>query len=168
MLALLPPSRSFSRTPLLVSQVNSADLLRISGHSSGEPNFGRAASNRFDDYRLPKSKRFGTCYFGLTFSVAFAETVLHDEYPLAGHFPVSPEKLESRYVVQFSGANLTLADLTGAALKRSGADSSISSIADVDFHERIARRRGSTTRNRRLAALGFDRTDCAMPVGDIR
>ena len=133
---LIPPPRSFSKTPLLVSQVNPIDLLRVSGYSSGEPYFGRAASNRFDDYRPPKSKRFGTCYFGLTLSVAFAETVLHDEFPVGGHFAVPPEKLESRYVVRFSGTNLTLADLTGAALKRSGAASSISSIAPYGLPQR--------------------------------
>lgn len=68
--------------------------------------------------------------------MAFAETVLHDELPVAGKFSITTEKLEALYVVRFAGAVLTLADLTGAALKRSGADSSISTISPYSLPQR--------------------------------
>jgi hypothetical protein len=68
--------------------------------------------------------------------VAFAETVLHDELPVAGKFLVTADALEARYVVKFAGAVLTLADMTGAALKRSGADSSISTITPYALPQR--------------------------------
>ena len=135
-MALGPPPRPFSRTPLSISEVDSAELLRISRFSNGEPFFGRTASNRFDDYRLPKSRRFGTCYFGFTLPVAFAETVLHDEAPVRGRFAIAPEALASRFVVEFSGDDLRLANMTGAALKRSGADSSLSSCDSYELPHR--------------------------------
>ena len=117
-MALACPPRGFRSTPLITAQVAPEDLIRISSHPTGEPYFGRSGANRFDDYRRPKKHRFGTCYFGLTLALAFAETVLHDELPVDGKFPVTWEKLEALYVVRFSGAVLALADLTGVALGR--------------------------------------------------
>lgn len=61
---------------------------------------------------------------------------MHDEVPVAGKFPITYEKLAALYVVRFSGKVLTLADLTGAALKRSGADSSISTLTPYNVPQR--------------------------------
>jgi hypothetical protein len=116
--------------------VSPADLLRVSRYSSGEPFFGRAGANRFDDYRHPKKKRFGTCYLGLTLATAFAETVLHDEMPVRGRFQIASDVLESRFVVQFGGDSLRVADLTGAALKALGADGSLSTVIPYDLPQR--------------------------------
>lgn len=135
-MALARPQRRFQSAPLITAQVAPADLIRISSHLTGEPYFCRSGANRFDDYRRPKKHRFGTCYFGLSLAVAFAETVLHDELPVNGKFTMTWEKLEALYVVRFSGAVLTLADLTGVALKRSGADSSISTACPYDLPQR--------------------------------
>lgn len=136
-MALTPPPRSFDRSSPLVTVVKAAELIRISRFTTSEPYFGRAAANRFDDHRSA-SKRFGTCYCGLTLNVAFAETVLHDAAPVAGRFPVPLDALESRHVVQFSGMDLVLMDLSGVALKRSGIDSSISTIEDYALPQRWA------------------------------
>ena len=68
--------------------------------------------------------------------MAFAETVLHDELPENGRFVVTPESLECRFVVAFSGKTLKLADLTGPGLKLSGIDGSVSSIDDYHLPQR--------------------------------
>lgn len=130
---LVRPTRAFAKCPLVTVSISPSNVFRISRHKSGEPYFGKSGANRFDDPGLPKSKRFGTCYCGLTLGVAFAETVLHDEVPMDGHFDLAPESIESRYVVQFAGEDLILADLTGPALKRSGIDSSLSTTADYNL-----------------------------------
>ncbi len=135
-MVLKPPPRSFGKNPLSVVEVNSADLLRISKYSAGEPFFGKSGANRFDDYTRPKKKRFGTCYFGLTLGTAFSETVLHDEMPVRGRFRIAVDVLESRVVVQFAGKPVRLADLTGASLKTLGADGSLSTIVPYDVPQR--------------------------------
>ncbi|MHB1077182.1 RES family NAD+ phosphorylase [Thiobacillus sp.] len=117
-------------------QLNPSQLIRLSPSSSGEPYFGVAGANRFDDYRKPKSGRFGTCYLGTSLSVAFAESVLHDEVAVKGKFAIATQRLEGRYVVLFSGDDLTLADLTGVSLKRLGADGAISAITPYDIPQR--------------------------------
>lgn len=116
------PSRALTLEPI---DVNAKDLVRISRFSSGEPYFGRTAANRFDDPRRIGGRRFGTCYAGLSLASAFAETVLHDEMPEDGHFWAPPEALTSRFVVRFDDQRLKLANMTGAALKRSGASAEL-------------------------------------------
>ena len=137
-MALSAPPRSFSKVQLVPVPLGAGALIRVSRFSSGEPYFGRSAANRFDDYRKAKSKRFGTCYFGLSFPVAFAETVLHDEIPVKGKFKIAVEELENRHVICFSGSSLQLADMTGASLKRMGADGSISTVTPYDLPQRWA------------------------------
>jgi len=78
-----------AKRPLRTVQLPSSSLFRISRHSSGEPHFGRSASNRFDDPRRDLAKRFGTCYLGESLEVAVAETILHDEMPVAGRFELA-------------------------------------------------------------------------------
>lgn len=130
---LRPPPSDLHRINLETVQVQVADLYRISKYDSGEPYFGRSAGNRFDDHSRPPSKRFGTCYLGLSLQVAIAETVLHDLMPEGGHFVVPPDELESKHVVRFQGGTLKLAKLTGTALKRIVGSSEISTIFPYDL-----------------------------------
>jgi RES domain len=128
----LPPS-DLHGINIETIQVSVASLYRISKYASGEPYFGRSAGNRFDDRSRPPSKRFGTCYLGLSLQVAIAETVLHDLMPEGGHFVVPPDELESKQVVRFQGGALKLAKLAGTALKRIVGSSEISMIFPYDL-----------------------------------
>jgi hypothetical protein len=119
-----------------VVEVDPATLLRISKFSSGEPHFGTTAGNRFDDPRTPMRRRFGTHYSGLSLRVAFAETILHDEEPAGGKFQIAGAVVSSRYVVEFAGKALRLADLTDVALKRAGIDPSLTTITDYTLPQR--------------------------------
>jgi hypothetical protein len=127
-LSLKPPSRKFSQIPLDIKTVRAKDLYRVSRHSSGEPYFGKTASNRFDDRSKPKKNRFGTCYFGLDLETAIAETVLHDEMPIKGTFSIAYTEIDSRYLVKFRSGTLNLANLTGISLKTMGGHGSLSTI----------------------------------------
>lgn len=113
-------------------------LYRISRFETGEPFFGNAAANRFDDPSRTRTTRFGTCYFGLDVPTAIAETVLHDEVARAGKFAISYAEFASRHLHRFTGAELTLADLTGIALKTLGGDGSISTILPYALPQRWA------------------------------
>jgi len=130
---LKPPPSDLHDISLETVEVHVESLYRISKHASGEPYFGRSAGNRFDDHSRPPSKRYGTCYLGLTLQVAIAETVLHDLMPMGGHFVVSPDELESKQVVRFQGGILKLAKLTGTALKRIVGSSEISTTFHYDL-----------------------------------
>lgn len=133
---LTAPQRSFSSQPLTVIEVDPATLLRISRFSSDEPHFGRTAGNRFDDPCRSIRRRFGTHYAGLSLRVAFAETILHDEEPSGGRFQIAGAVVSSRYVVEFEGDALRIADLTGVALKRAGIDPSLTTITDYTLPQR--------------------------------
>jgi len=108
-LALKAPPSGYAATNLKPRYIAAERLIRLSLHNKAEPYFGKRATNRFDD---PK-RRFGTCYFGLTLGVAFAETVLHDEVAVDGVFHIAPEEFERRHVVEFDGDELTLAPVFG-------------------------------------------------------
>ncbi len=139
-MSLVPlPPRDLHSIPLRTIDLPPAKLLRISRFSSGEPFFGRAAANRFDDPGRVKSRRFGTCYLGCSLEVAMAETLLHDELPEAGGFSIAVTEIESRWLVRFSkGAPLKLADLTGTALKTLVGSGGISTIMPYDVPQRWA------------------------------
>jgi len=128
-LALHEPSAQLGAIDLQTVSVDPGDLVRISRHNTHEPFFGRRAANRFDD---PTSV-FGTCYFGLDLTTALAETVLHDELAIGGRFYVPRQEVLKRFVVRFGDSQhqLHLADLTGPALARLGADGSISTESFV-------------------------------------
>lgn len=100
--------------------VDPAGLLRVSSHDTGEPCFGKTGRNRFDDPNPDPASRYGTCYFGASLAVAVAETLLHDRTPVRGFFVVELAVIRSRFVIQFKGSPLILADLTGAGLRRLG------------------------------------------------
>lgn len=110
---------------LPVVTLPAAALVRISRYDSGEPHFGRTGGNRFDD----PERQYGTCYFGLSLALAMAETLLHDAVAVRGRFLVHPDSIASRFVIAFSGRPLTLADLTGASLKRLGGNAALSGNA---------------------------------------
>lgn len=134
----LPP-RDLASIPISTVQVLPSRLYRISRFDTGEPFFGQSASNRFDDPNRVKSKRFGTCYFGLSLEVAIAETILHDEMPVRGRFEVAVQEIESRYAVRFRGKPLKLVDLTGTALKALIGTSAISTTMPYDVPQRWSR-----------------------------
>ena len=170
MSTLQPPSADFEGLALPVTPIHPAQLIRISRRGTGEPYFGKSGLNRFDDPRtsLPPAQRFGACYFGLSLSCAFAETVLHDRVAQRGGFALPMTELDRR-VLQFSGRPLQLANLTGAHLKRLGADGSLSTIMPyglpqawaLALHQHPAQVDGflyvSRHLNNECAAIVFDR-----------
>lgn len=138
-MSLVPlPPRDLAAIALRTVELSPTRLLRISRFGSGEPFFGRAAANRFDDPGRVKSRRFGTCYLGCSLEVALAETLLHDEMPEGGGFSVAVSEIENRWLVRFKGAPLQLADLTGAALKTLVGSGGISTIMPYDVPQRWA------------------------------
>ena len=127
---LVAPLASFATQTLATVSVDGKRLFRISRYSSNEPFFGHIAGNRFDD---PKGM-FGTCYVGFDLATAVAETVLHDELPLVGRFGVSQRDFEARRIVRFPIAGmLVVADFTGAVLKTTVGDSSLTTIFPYDL-----------------------------------
>jgi RES domain len=128
--ALNPPPPDLDLRPLTVASVSPSRLYRISRHNNGEPYFGRAKANRFDD----PSGSFGTCYFGFDLTTAIAETVIHDEVPIAGQFELSQSDFDSRFLVRFTGGTLLkLANMTGASLLPLGANGAISTKQPYDL-----------------------------------
>ena len=134
-MTLGPPPRSLSKITLATESFPISALYRISRFSSGEPFFGKTASNRFDDRNPVKSRRYGTCYCGFDPETAIAETVLHDEMPVKGQFPISYSDFASRQLVRFKGEGLVLANLTGTSLKTLGGDGSISTVTPYRLHQ---------------------------------
>ena len=133
-MSLVPlPPRGSGALPIRTVQMSPSKLFRISRYSTGEPFFGKSAANRFDDPNRVRSKRFGTCYLGLSLEVAIAETILHDEMPENGGFSVAVQEIENRHVVRFKGAPLVLADLTGTSLKALVGSGAISTITPYDM-----------------------------------
>jgi hypothetical protein len=133
-LSLKQQDVAFSTLVLPVVEVDAAKLVRISGHNSGEPHFGKSGLNRFDDPRgnLPRAEKYGTCYFGFTLACAFAETVLHDRTSDRGGFKMPYTELD-RWVARFKVGKLKLAVLTGKHLKRLGGEGALSSIVPYDL-----------------------------------
>lgn len=119
------------KTPpsLATVDIDPASLFRVSGHNTGEPYFAKHGGNRFDDPVVDPAARYGTCYFGTSFAVAVAETLLHDRKPQRGYFIVERSIIMSRYLIGFTGSMLVLADLTGAELKRMGGHAGLSGTA---------------------------------------
>jgi len=129
-LRLEPPRGDFSSLPLSVVSVNPACLHRVSAYASGEPHFGRSGTNRFDDPARAVARRYGTCYLGLSFKVAFAESVLHDMVPAKGHFVVPESELTRRFALAFAGEDLQLANLTGTSLLVLGGNGELSGTSN--------------------------------------
>ncbi len=134
-----PTSHSLRVATLSTTDVKVTSLHRISRFASGEPYFGKAGANRFDDGLPAKSKRFGTCYCGVDLETAIAETLLHDEEPVGGAFTLSYTDFSARYHLRFKGGILRLADITGVSLKLLGGDGSISTVTPYAEPQRWAR-----------------------------
>lgn len=111
----------------LVEQDASA-LLRLSIRPTGEPYFGKKKAARWDD----PNGQYGVTYAAQTLSVAFAETILHDQGLFQdGAWLVPEEKVNQRSIVYLTCHRpLRLADLTGPALKAMGLDNQISAGSD--------------------------------------
>ena len=106
---MLNPPPSDLRKQVLPTRAIHADMLfRISRHASGEPYFGRNATNRFDDSHKQPGKRYGTCDCGFDLETAIAETILHDEEPKAGIFRLAATEFTTRHLVQFKPARSLL------------------------------------------------------------
>lgn len=112
--------------------------MRVSSFNSNEPFFGASGANRFDAPGCPALPEFKTCYLARTLTVAMAETILHDEMPMAGKFYVASTEIQRRFVIQFDGSDLALADLTGASLKRLGGHAGLSGSADYRLTQQWA------------------------------
>lgn len=135
-LPLLPPTADFAQFKHSVTHLPPDKLLRISRFTSGEPYFGMSGTNRFD--APGGSRTFGTCYLGRTLPVALAETVLHDEIPTQGRFDIAATELTGRYVLEFTGDKLKLANLHGTALKRMGGHGDLSGTHDYTITQQWA------------------------------
>lgn len=128
--SLQPPPADLHAQDLDIEAVPAAALCRVSRHATGEPYFGRSGACRFDDAQADAAARFGTCYLGLNLTVAFAESVLHDVEPEGGKFALPPAEIDSRFALSFHGKDLRLANLTGTALLRIGANGELSGTPD--------------------------------------
>jgi len=151
-------------------RVGAASLLRLSKHPKTEPWWSRGIY-RFDG---PALRGFGTCYATDSLSVAFAESVIHDDaWFRNGHHEVPAEALKARHLVHLgrpSKPDLLLADLTGTALKTLGLNNDISAGSDyaismawaLAIHECNAKWDGiryvSRQRNDRFAVALFERS----------
>jgi hypothetical protein len=109
----LPPVDIDQRV-LDIVPVSPKALIRVSRYNTGEPFFGRTGACRFDD----AAKQFGTCYLGFDLPVAFAESVLHNKEPDSSGFAVPGSEIDACFALSFSGKDLKLAKLYGAALLR--------------------------------------------------
>lgn len=138
-LSLQPPASDFSTLSLgpLIT-VNPASLHRISNFDTGEPHFGRGGTSRFDDPARAKSRRFGTCYLGLSFKVAFAESVLHDMVPENGNFVVPESEITRRFAIAFEGDDLQLANLTGTNLLVLGGNGELTGTSNYSLSKKWA------------------------------
>lgn len=138
-LTLQPPGPDFHALPLgpLIT-VNPVSLHRISNFDTGEPYFGRSGASRFDDPARAKSRRFGTCYLGLSFKVAFAESVLHDMVPENGHFVVPESEITRRFAIAFEGDDLQLANLTGTNLLVLGGNGELTGTSHYSLSKKWA------------------------------
>lgn len=124
-------------------QIRPESLVRLSSRNTGEPYFGRSGVYRFDDPRIALNYTkagswFGTCYTANSLEVAFAETILHDAVLTGPHYQVSAALLDARFVVEFKGQPLTLADMTGPALKALGLTGALSTIVPYRIPQRWA------------------------------
>lgn len=115
-----PPRELATSVTLSVVALPVTELVRVSGHSSGEPYFETSGGNRFD---APGCKtgnpEYSSCYRGLSFDVALAESLLHDAIPVRGAYRIAKSEIDRRWVHHFAG-DLRLIDLTSHLLKQLG------------------------------------------------
>lgn len=126
----LPDQTLATDSTISVVRMTIPELVRISGHQTGEPFFGSSGGNRFDapGWRTG-SPEYQCCYLGLSFDIALAESLLHDAVPVRGAFPVAQSEIDRRWVHRFAGT-LELMDLTGPLLKRMGGHAGLTGSGD--------------------------------------
>jgi hypothetical protein len=111
----------------------------LSKFPKAEPWWSRGAF-RFDGPRARAAGSFGTCYAAADLSVAFCESVIHDDaWFRNGRHEVFESELRRRHIVLLQRRGkpeLVLADLTGKALKTLGLNNDIS--AGSDYTESMA------------------------------
>lgn len=139
-LRLRAPDKSLSNsTDLDVVSLPACELIRISSFASGEPFFGTSGGNRFDAPAcLLKSPEYASCYLGLSFDVAFAESLLHDAVPTKGRFKIARSEFDRRWVHRFL-ARLDLFDLTGHLLKTMGGHAGLSGTGNYKVTQKWAK-----------------------------
>lgn len=135
---LKAPGPDFPLTPLDVEMVSPSLLYRVSSHDSGEPFFGRSGGCRFDDASKVVARRFGTCYLGLSLTVAFAESVIHDVEPTKGMFFIPEDEITRRFALSFQGPDLRLANLTGTSLLVLGGNAELTGTSDYTLPQQWA------------------------------
>lgn len=137
---LRAPDKTLSiSTDLDVVPLPVPELVRISGFATGEPYFGISGGNRFDAPGcLANSPEYATCYLGLSFDVAFAESLLHDAMPFKGRFRVASSEFDRRWVHRFV-ASLDLFDLTGYLLKTMGGHAGLSGTGSFKVTQKWAK-----------------------------
>jgi hypothetical protein len=122
----LPPA-NFNTLPLTIVAIPPKALCRVSRYDSGEPHYGVSGECRFDDINPDVSARFGTCYLGFDYAVAFAESVLHNEEPKNGAFAIPTSEVADRFLLSFKGrGKLKLANMTGMPLLLLGGNGELS------------------------------------------
>jgi hypothetical protein len=122
------PPQKLNTLTLETEEISPESLFRVSRHSSGEPYFGVARINRFDDNNRVKKRRFGTCYFGFDVETAISETLLHDQSPVGGRFAMAEATFKAHQLLRFKGAKLTVAVMLGVPLKTIGGNGALSTI----------------------------------------
>lgn len=109
-------------------------LIRFSTMPANEPWWSHDRF-RFDGSAQGPSP-FGTCYAAESLLAAFAETVIHDcEWFRFGAYRMSKEQILSRHIVEFARPHrplLSLANLTGPALKAMGLNNDVSAGAHYE------------------------------------
>ncbi len=118
-----PDPGSFEHLLTTVS-VPVANLVRLSMSGATEPYWAKRAKYRFDDPSEPKNKRFGVLYVADNLRGAFCESVIHKGTLFRnGRFEVARSEFDRREVTSYKHPKLlelTVVDLTGAALKKAG------------------------------------------------
>lgn len=134
----LPDPTLATDNTISVVRMTIPELVRISGHQTGEPFFGDSGGNRFDAPGChPGSPEYKCCYLGLSFDIALAESLLHDAVPVRGAFPVVQSEIDRRWVHRFTGT-LDLMDLTGPLLKRMGGHAGLTGSGDYKLTQKWA------------------------------
>lgn len=139
-LRLRVPDKSLSTsTDLDVVSLSACEMIRISGFSSDEPFFGVSGGNRFDAPGcVVKAPEYASCFLGLSFDVALAESLLHDAVPAKGKFSIARSEFDRRWVHRFV-ARLDLFDLTGHLLKAMGGRAGLSGTGNYKVTQKWAK-----------------------------
>jgi len=126
-LKLKLPPKNFNSLLLDIVQVQPKALCRVSRHDSNEPHYAISGDRRLDDINPHVTDRFGTCYLGFEYAVAFAESVLHNAEPKAGAIHIPTAEVADRFMLSFKGSRkLKLANMTGTHLLRLGGNGELS------------------------------------------